>query len=150
AKERHVKQYRDNLCLAAEKYHELADELSKRAAIKPLSQEDEKLHWQAQINAALCYYYGERVPKAQALYEQLAERYKDRAEGLYALRGIANCYWATDKAGNKALAVETVQKICALLAKLSDSDLSIGPDSLDRRAWETWLDQVSKKTAEPM
>jgi hypothetical protein len=144
SREHHVKQYRSYLGLAAEKYQTLADALGGRAREKPLTKDEEKLLWQANINAALCFYYGERVPEAKTLYEQVAARYQGKTEELYALRGIANCYWVTDVPGNKARAAETVQKIRTLLGNLSDAELNIGPEAWDRQAWLKWIEQVSK------
>jgi tetratricopeptide (TPR) repeat protein len=139
-------QSRKNLHLAAQTYQELAKALSERAASQPLNKDEAKLLWQAQVNAAVCYYNGGNFSEAKPQFEQLAARYQGKTEELYALRGIANCYWVTDIPGNKAHAQETVQKIRDRLAKLRDADLNIGPDSIDRRAWEAWLQQVSQST----
>jgi hypothetical protein len=47
-------------------------------------------------------------------------------------------------AENTALAAQTLEKIRVLLARLSDADLNIGPESWTRQTWQQWLDQVSK------
>jgi hypothetical protein len=142
-KEHHRQEMKRYWGLAVARYQELADVLDKHASAKALDKEAEGLRWRVQMLIAECYYNGEQVPKALAVYQQLEPQYQGKPEQLYVFRGMANCYWATDAAGNKPLALQTVEKIRSLLGKLSDSQLDIGPGSWDRRAWEGWLAKVT-------
>jgi tetratricopeptide (TPR) repeat protein len=147
AKTHHEQQFLEYMKQAAQRYQELADEMTKRSQKQSLTAEEEALCWQAHINAALCRYQLGHYAEAKGLYEQLASRYQDRTRELYALRGIARCYWSMGGAENTALAAQTLEKIRVLLARLSDADLNIGPDSWTRQTWQQWLDQVSKAKA---
>jgi TolA-binding protein len=133
------------LMLAAEKYQELADVLGKRGPDKPFSKEEEWLYWRAQYDAGGSRRALGQCEEAKTIFEQLSKRYEGRAEQMYALSGIASCYWSMTGQDKAALAAETVESMRALLAKLSDAELDVGPESFDRKTWEGWLQQVTKR-----
>lgn len=141
----HTKESYRYLTLAAEKYQELAEMLGKRGPDKPLSKEEEWLYWRAQYDAGGSRRALGQCDEAKTIFEQLARRFPGRAEELYALSGVASCYWSMTGPDKAALAAQAIEKIRALLAKLSDAELNVGPDSYDRKTWEAWLKQVSKR-----
>jgi tetratricopeptide (TPR) repeat protein len=149
ASKHHESESRRYLRLAIEKYQEVSDDLCKRGDSKLLSPQDDWLLWQAQLLHAGCRHSFGEYGEAQKLYQQLATRYQGKAQELYALHGVAGCYWARNGAGDGAKARQVVDEIRAKLAKLGDPDLKIGPESWDRKKWEGWLQQVTKTTGKP-
>src|SRR5262249_41525586 len=116
---------------------------------RSLTAEEEALYWKSGLNSAKCEYNLGNYAGAKGLFEQLASRYEGRTQELYARCFVASCCWNLGGAENKALAGQNVERIRAQLAKLSDGDLNIGPDSMDRKQWQAWLDQVSKPAGKP-
>jgi hypothetical protein len=149
AAKHHDNESRRYLRLAVEKYQEVAEGLGKRAGARALSAEEDWLYWQAQVLLAGCRHSFGEYTEAQKLYQQLAARYQGKAQELYALHGVAGCYWSRGAPGDVAKAGQTVEAMRTLLAKLSDADLAVGPDSWDRKKWEDWLQRVSKTPGKP-
>src|SRR5262249_6846750 len=137
AQDHYRAEYERHLKSASETYQKVADLLGERAARAALSGEDEKMMRQTAFAAAECRYFlpGEQG-KAREMYKELAKRYAGRAEELYALRGVASCYFSASDYASASLVVEQVR---AALGKLDDAQFANQPDGRDRAWWEKWL-----------
>jgi tetratricopeptide (TPR) repeat protein len=140
-------EYRACFKEAARNYQEVANELSKLLTTRGLTPEEDGIYWQAQVLWAYCRYsYGE-YGEALKLYEQLADRYKGKAQELYALRGVVGCYWSRKDPGDTIKAAQTVEMIRGLLTKFNDADLKIAPDEWNRKQWDDWLQKTTRTPA---
>src|SRR5262249_33117747 len=144
AAKHHEREYQRCFREAAQKYQEVANELSKISTTRALTLEEDGMFWQAQILWAYCRHsYGEYA-EALKLYQQLADRYKGKAQELYALRGVVGCYWSRSDPGDTIKAAQTVETIRNMLAKFSDADLKVAPDEWNRKQWDEWIQTATR------
>jgi tetratricopeptide (TPR) repeat protein len=144
AQKNHEREYSRCFTEAARNYQQVADELTKLAATRTLSPEEEGMAWLAQILRAFFRHSDGKYGEALKLYQELADRYKGKAQELYALRGVVGCYWSRNEPGDTIKAAQTVELIRGLTAKFSDADLKIAPDLWTRKQWDDWIQKTSR------
>jgi len=146
AKKHHEREFRVCIKNAAQKYQEVAEDLGKLALTRPLNKDEDGLLWQAQVYWAGCRHSFGEFAEALKLYQQLGDRYKGTAREVYALQGVAGCYWSINGPGDTIKAAQTVERIRTLLATYNDADLKIEPAPWTHSQWDDWLKKVSRPT----
>jgi tetratricopeptide (TPR) repeat protein len=119
---------------AADEFTELAEFLQKPEARGHLSSEEQ---FEVPFLAADCLFNLGDYDKALARYEALAEQYRGRPEGLYALGGTARVWSARHKDDKVRQQLDEIRK-----------NLSWLPPA-KRPAWEAWLDTAGKSLTRP-
>jgi tetratricopeptide (TPR) repeat protein len=121
ARQHYEKQQRDWLERAAKQYALLGTALSAPKVLTPQEQV------QALFSIAECRFNLGEYDAARQLYDQLAERFKGRAEQLNALGGSVRCYAAQNQAEKLAQRLQEIR----LVLKEADEET--------RHRWEEWL-----------
>jgi tetratricopeptide (TPR) repeat protein len=146
SREFYLKQHREYLEKAANKYQELADDLGARSRGQSLTKEEEEVYWIAAFNSAHgCYLLGQ-YEKACKLFEGLAARFHDRLESLDALAWVARCWLAKS---DSAKGMEAVKRLETALRELDDAKFSKEPGAVDRKKWEAWVKEAYKTMGQP-
>lgn len=131
-REHYLKQQRLWLEKAVEQYAALASPPAGAAADTLTPQE--QVH--VLFSAAECRFNLGEYDAARKLYDQLAERFKGRAERLNALGGSARCYG-------------TQKKYAKFQERLQDIRVALeGVDAETRHQWEEWL-KVAGRQPDP-
>ncbi len=138
-----VNQSRQFMQAAEVNYAKLVDDLNGLEGNGKMTPEDEKIKQRAEFMVAQCKFDLEKYEDAARLYDQLADRYRYRIDGLTALKQLWRCDWLLRQPPEKIR--EVLQRIRTSL-ELMDENLFKGqPEGLSRQDWLKWLEEAERK-----
>jgi tetratricopeptide (TPR) repeat protein len=141
----HQDKYYEWLKKEADCYQTLADDLEAQRPARPLSETEALILRQSLFAVAACRFNLGNYDEAIRLYDNLARRFQNQVEGLYAVKDLFDIYMLR---GDLVKAKATLERFRLLLDALDDSAFQGRPAGEARAAWENWLKNANKQLRE--
>jgi hypothetical protein len=130
------RQYNDKLLKAATIHEELQKILKLRSALAPLPPDEDGLNWRSILAAAECRTDMGDYETPIASYEVMAGLYAGRVEALYAMAGIARCYFLQKKDDKGRDVLERMKR---MVESLADAAFPTSPGMMSKAQWQQWV-----------